>query len=82
MTDYQKTDIYDVFRIVDEVQQGEYKDVLKGSRIYHYSMQYRRKYIDATNSLVNQKNYLSTQSSYQFATEHQSWGKIDSAFVF
>lgn len=30
LTDYQKTDIYNFFRITYEVYQGEYKDVLKG----------------------------------------------------
>lgn len=33
MTDYQKTDIYDIFRIADEVQQGKYIDVLKGKSV-------------------------------------------------
>lgn len=33
LTDYQKTDIYDIFRIADEVQQGKYIDVLKGKSV-------------------------------------------------
>lgn len=33
LTDYQKEDIYDIFQIADEVQQGKYKDILKGKSV-------------------------------------------------
>lgn len=33
LTDYQKEDIYDIFQIADEVQQGKYEDMLKGKSV-------------------------------------------------
>ena len=33
LTDYQANDIYDIFKITDEVQQGKYKDILKGKSV-------------------------------------------------
>ena len=33
LTDYQKDDIYDIFKIADEVQQGKYSDILKGKSV-------------------------------------------------
>lgn len=33
LTDYKASDIYDIFRIADEVQQGEYQDILKGKTV-------------------------------------------------
>lgn len=33
LTDYQKDDIYDIFKIADEVQQGKYNDILKGKSV-------------------------------------------------
>ena len=33
LTDYQSKDIYDIFKITDEVRQGKYKDILKGKSV-------------------------------------------------
>lgn len=33
LTDYQKNDIYDIFKIADEIQQGNYTDILKGKSV-------------------------------------------------
>lgn len=33
LTDYQVHDIYDIFKIADEVQQGKYNDILKGKSV-------------------------------------------------
>ncbi len=33
LTDYQKDDIYDIFKIADEVGQGKYSDILKGKSV-------------------------------------------------
>lgn len=33
LTDYAPNDIYDIFQIADEVQQGKYTDILKGKSI-------------------------------------------------
>lgn len=33
LTDYTQKDVYDVFRIADEVQQGKYTDILKGKSV-------------------------------------------------
>lgn len=33
LTDYTQKDVYDIFRIADEVQQGKYADILKGKSV-------------------------------------------------
>jgi len=33
LTDYQKNDIYNIFKIADEVQQGKYNNILKGKSV-------------------------------------------------
>lgn len=33
LTDYTQKDVYDIFRIADEVQQGKYMDILKGKSV-------------------------------------------------
>ena len=33
LTDYTASDIYDIFRIADEVLQGKYNDILKGKSV-------------------------------------------------
>lgn len=33
LTDYQANDVYDIFKIADEAQQGKYNDILKGKSI-------------------------------------------------
>lgn len=33
LTNYQKNDIYDIFKIADEVQQGKYNDIFKGKSV-------------------------------------------------
>lgn len=33
LTDYTQKDVYDIFRIADEVQQGKYTDILKGKSV-------------------------------------------------
>ena len=33
LTDYQEKDIYDIFKIADEIQQGKYNDILKGKSV-------------------------------------------------
>lgn len=33
LTDYQAKDVYDIFHIADDVQQGKYKDILKGKSV-------------------------------------------------
>lgn len=33
LTDYQAKDIYDIFKITDEIRQGKYRDILKGKSI-------------------------------------------------
>ena len=33
LTDYTKNDIYDIFKLTEEVQQGKYSDILKGKSV-------------------------------------------------
>ena len=33
LTDYTAADVYDIFKLTDEVRQGKYKDILKGKRL-------------------------------------------------
>ena len=33
LTDFSKSDVYDIFKITDEVQQGKYNDILKGKSV-------------------------------------------------
>lgn len=33
LTDYTSSDVYDIFRIADEIRQGEHKDILKGKSV-------------------------------------------------
>lgn len=33
LTDYKANDVYDIFKIADEVQKGKYKDILKGKSV-------------------------------------------------
>lgn len=36
LTDYTQKDVYDIFRIADEVQQGKYMDILKGKSVVRF----------------------------------------------
>lgn len=33
LTDYTKENLYDIFKVADEVQQGKYIDILKGKSV-------------------------------------------------
>lgn len=33
LTDYKSNDIYDIFKIADDVQQGKYNEILKGKTV-------------------------------------------------
>lgn len=33
LTDFTKSDIYEIFHIADEIQQGKYTDILKGKSV-------------------------------------------------
>lgn len=33
LTDYKQNDMYDIFKLADEVQEGKYHDILKGKSI-------------------------------------------------
>lgn len=33
LTDYTENDVYDIFKLADEIQQGKYADILKGKSV-------------------------------------------------